>query len=534
MATYRPKKLAELNDVYDKSLVAERAIKQSSVVMSQDEETTSASVDVVAQVQADVMPETIAPIDPNADITQIANDFILRFGTPERAVATTKLQETENIKAKVKQTSAYHPVVKTAVSDSSVQKTKPAQAQVKAENNIAVAQPTVRRVTSHTAELMNDYMKVMNDEEDDLPFFKRKKNKKNKKKNRHEETTPETSNDESAVTQETESEQQAAAEAQTEAVAEAENEAEAQEAPEVIFEATEEAEETQPESEAEETAEVQEAAEATANEEQAGEEQAGEETAEVAEGVFEEASQEDDIVDIYSSSDKTVSSASDFSDDEDGLQEENGSVENVREGIKPVKRHIFAKLVLILLVVISLASACSVGALKLWLAVDTGSAVSDSYYIFTAKDDADYANVKAGDLVIAENMPPESGDNFVYINTDTETFSFAKHTDTYVNDDGDVLYTAETENQRVGIFRDNARGVIVKTIPEIGKYISAISEYYVILICAFFAVALVLVLVLVFGFKNKPEEIEVVFDEADDDDDDDQEEDSEMKLFDEI
>lgn len=529
MATYRPKKLEELNSVYDKSLEAERAIKKSSDIITDNE---SAVSDAVVHTQATgetAVADVASGIDTTADISEIANDFILRFGTPERAAATTKLQETESIKARVKHTTAYQPVVKSVTAGTTKKAiTETAQS---TEDTIAVAEPTIRKVTSQRAELMNDYMRVMNDEDDDTPFYKRSRNKKNKKgkKKRHSEDT--VISQDATLSDEISSNEDAADLA-------------SQESDDTIVAL----EDTEAQEDVAEDISVQETEDSfDAVSEEASTEEVTEED--------EAADEEQESVDIYSSSEAKINGSvkettaidTDIPESEDDINtdELSSDAEEVKQHgkkkEKPVKRHIFAKLMLTLLLIAAVVSAAIIGCIKLWLAVDTGTLVGDSYYFFTADSDYTFADVKNGDFIISENIPPETGSNFVYIDTLAQGFRFAKHTGTYVNNDGDVLFTAETENSRVGIYRDDARGVIIKTIPEVGKYIALVCEYYVVLISVFLALALAIILILALAFKRKDDsnDIEVVYDDEDasaidEDTDSFDEDDDDIRLFDEI
>ncbi len=90
MANHRPKSLSELNNVYDKAMRAEKAIKESSNLLSTPEpETPARSENVFAQLEnkaAEAQKREV--FDP--DITNIANDFLKRYAQPEKPKAAPR------------------------------------------------------------------------------------------------------------------------------------------------------------------------------------------------------------------------------------------------------------------------------------------------------------------------------------------------------------------------------------------------------------------------------------------------------------
>ena len=87
MANYRPKSLSELNNVYDKAMRAEKAIKESSTLLSIPEnETTPPSENIFLQLENKAAEaEKNQVFDP--DITNIANDFLKRYAQPQKVKA---------------------------------------------------------------------------------------------------------------------------------------------------------------------------------------------------------------------------------------------------------------------------------------------------------------------------------------------------------------------------------------------------------------------------------------------------------------
>ena len=90
MANHRPKSLSELNNVYDKAMRAERAIKEGSNMLSTSEtETAPENENIFIQLEAKAAEAQKREVfDP--DITNIANDFLKRYTQPEKPKTAPK------------------------------------------------------------------------------------------------------------------------------------------------------------------------------------------------------------------------------------------------------------------------------------------------------------------------------------------------------------------------------------------------------------------------------------------------------------
>lgn len=83
MSNHRPKSLSELNNVYDKALRAEKAIKEGSTLLKAPDSTAEPETNIFRQLEtktAEVHKNQV--FDP--DITNIANDFLKRYAQPEK------------------------------------------------------------------------------------------------------------------------------------------------------------------------------------------------------------------------------------------------------------------------------------------------------------------------------------------------------------------------------------------------------------------------------------------------------------------
>lgn len=90
MANHRPKSLSELNNVYDKAMRAERAIKEGSSLLSIPEANeTPQNENIFQQLESKAaQAEKNQVFDP--DITNIANDFLKRYAQTEKPKAAPK------------------------------------------------------------------------------------------------------------------------------------------------------------------------------------------------------------------------------------------------------------------------------------------------------------------------------------------------------------------------------------------------------------------------------------------------------------
>lgn len=87
MTNHRPKSLSELNNVYDKAMRAERAIKEgSSLLSTPDTEAAPESENIFRQLETKAAEAKKNQVfDP--DITDIANDFLKRYAQPAKPKA---------------------------------------------------------------------------------------------------------------------------------------------------------------------------------------------------------------------------------------------------------------------------------------------------------------------------------------------------------------------------------------------------------------------------------------------------------------
>ena len=107
MANHRPKSLSELNNVYDKAMRAERAIKEGSSLLSIPEPEISPESENIFQQLEHKAAEAHKNQVFDPDITNIANDFLKRYAQPEKPKVSP-----QEIKRPAPSIQVYHTPVK--------------------------------------------------------------------------------------------------------------------------------------------------------------------------------------------------------------------------------------------------------------------------------------------------------------------------------------------------------------------------------------------------------------------------------------
>ncbi len=165
MAGYRPKSLDELNNIFDKTIAAEKAIKKGSFLLEKGEDAFS-SFSVNSEAVSENEKNSVTE-KQSEEITDSVSDFIAKF---------TAETETEQIKSKPQMTFV------------SVEAPKK-EFEIEAEASHEEAGSPVREAERPDRdELFKDYAKIMSDDEEDIPSSK-KLSRKEKKKLRKQEKT---------------------------------------------------------------------------------------------------------------------------------------------------------------------------------------------------------------------------------------------------------------------------------------------------------------------------------------------------------
>lgn len=499
MSSYRPKSLDELNNMYDKALSAQRAIKRGTSKINETNTSESFFDDIIKEAELTLEKE---PEKPIADLSVAVDDFIKHFSDAEKKNEESSATRVALPKAKAPDT--HKPVEAPKI-----------KAEKKPEPVVATPSPAIARKQSgeHISNLMSDYIKIMNDQDDsdeDEPrqrksFLSRKKEKKlNSKEAFKEEDGQELSQEptytplseelkeevfpfENPVSDEELTEKE---EAPSVASEEAFNAFSAMNKTKESFHNEIAKEEPlDAEAEAEEAEELFEEAEA----EEAQEEAEAEEAQEKAEALEET---EDMFDDLSSHSDEEDSDEETSEEDDEKEQDEETPVYSKGKNALRATARVFLSIICAATLVLSLFCA----SLSTVFNINTGKEVFGKYYFFTSSHDFAVSGVNAGDLVICEKQSTVSDDETaVYIDLENRTFSFGLKDGSITNSDGDVVYLIG-DNE---VMRDDVLGTVYKTVPALGDVITLVYEYYVPVIAALVGVTVVLLLVVIFALKKR-------------------------------
>lgn len=134
---------------------------------------------------------------------------------------------------------------------------------------------------------------------------------------------------------------------------------------------------------------------------------------------------------------------------------------------------------------------------------DTGILFGDDRYVFTADRDYINAGIVKDDLVITEKRYADTGESFAYINYTEQCFMFGKMSGSIINDEGDVLFIAENNSERVLVLRDDTKGVVLNVYPSLGKLFRLCSENFIAVVSVLLITSLVIILLLALVLKDK-------------------------------
>lgn len=548
MAGYRPKSLDELNEMYDKTITAEKAIIKATKQLHDVTDTIVPS-DLPAKQPEAVKEDTPSVEEFSSEVDSLINRFKEEIQSKEiKEVKKAEIPEIKEAPAATPERISFEK--EEQVQTSPIAESKPVAPAVQSKPKVHYSleasdelQQKANAKSEERTDLFNDYMKIMNDDDDDF-FSKRESFKKKDKKKKHkkglffrheikEEEAPEENTEASAETEEENDLSLPLAEAE-----------DTSSVKEVIYtpEIPEENQNFKVEFEAEQEETAEDEEEFTSFTEYAHSETAEEEPIEafvdedevptyeeevatqpdfdiitdendevppvpeeIADKTFDEFMNESQ--DIYSFDPTKKNTLPEYAKDQYSEEddEEEEEYDDETEIAAPVnKKGIIAGRV-ILSIVLALLTVLATGIIGIntLLGVNTGRTAFDEKYIFTATQDYTNSNILEGDLIVTEKRYANDGEVFAYINYTQQCFMFGKRNGSIVNDSGDVLFIAENDGERVLVLRDDTRGVVAETYPGIGKIVTVCTDYFIPVIAALLILGLVLVLLLAFVFKDK-------------------------------
>lgn len=462
MASYRPKSLNELNNLYDKSMAAQNAIKKGSSIVKPENDTSKQLLKAFEE-ELYAQKEKSPAITASEELSDVVGEFIKNFGeTKKEKAASQPMPITRSVKSSVvKPSPKKEPAEKTEI-----KKVNLAQAQAqKQEPQEALAAKKADLVrNAERSDLFDDYMKIMNDEDEESHFSRKFSKKKKNKKDKHQG---------SPVFDSIPNAEELKEETASSEISETAHE----EAP---------AEVTYFDEQANEVAQVfEDAAKSPLTEENAAEEEFASFYAE--ESTADEAPEEAEKAEF----EKNIK--------EKNAKEEKPSKTKKQNKEKKPKKNVFLQVILMIVLVAVLISAASIGVLKVVVGVDSGKAFAEKYYMFTSSKDYSNSEIQKGDLIITEDKDLQENDAFAYLDMNKSKIAFALKG----SDIGEDMLMAHTGSGTDFIYRSTLRGAVIKVIPAVGTVVSAVTQNFIIVITSLVAIALVLILILAFAFKGK-------------------------------
>lgn len=457
MAGYRPKNLDELNNMFDKTMAAERAIKKGTSLVEKTSENATLN-----NITEDI--ERIAEeVKQSMGISEEINDFIAKFSyekpEEEKAEEKPKPQMTVLVPEQKPEKTSFELFEDTDEAEASVEEAPKAD----------------------RSDLMDEYMRIMNDEEDDeVPHKKLSRKEKKKLK----------------MMEKREAEKAAKQEENTQPVPESYEEPVSEpvqnEEPESFYDIADEKADDN----------IQPSYDFGMNDE--------------------EEFKAPEYVALSTEADQAQSPLANDSADNDfefpqdytpaWMKEEKDD-----EPVKPKKEkkekqtsnNVLVKGFLCLLLALLVFVGTTATVFKTLIPVNTGKAANDTFYFFTAYKDYADLEISKGDLIITEKRYTQDGDVFAYIDYSNKTFEFGRRNDSITNDDGVVLLVTENQGSRTLVSRDDCKGVIYAVYPTVGTFISILSDNFIIIIAAVAVSALIIILTLVLAFRNKDKDKKV-------------------------
>ena len=516
MPSYRPKSLEELNNMYDKKLAAESAmrnqLKADKAEKTEPVDTTPPAYEPYTYDSSKHSKQTEEPV---ADISGAVNEFIRTFGQPEeKKPAAQPVQPVHPVQTRV--TSKKIPSGAPAKPTASAKKKKPVTPVKKQERTVLVR-------NDERSDLMDDYKKIMMDEDEDNLSLKERLAMKKKSKAEKKEADKAAKKAHKKSAEEKKNVQPEAADTAPEKQSELHTDEQAEDNIVINSDEISAVAESFINEHIGET--VAEKEELTEQEELPAKEQEDEEYQSEAD---DELLDEDEIefIDSQEESDSQEDypeHQEEYEQPEDEQQDDSDSYGyDVAASKKSRNRGRAGRVISMMLLILMLLLTACTGALKYVVNIDTGKAFMDKYYVFTAKERLLYAGISVGDLVISEKKPVGNDDAFVYF--DNSSFRFARPSG--VSSANSYVIIAENDNEQVLASSENVRGVVKYNIPEIGRILGLVSSNFMVVFIAMAGICLLLIIITAILFAKarkrqlEAEEAYPIDDEYDDEDTD--------------
>lgn len=511
MAGYRPKSLDELNNLYDKAISAENEIKKGSSLLRDEVLGTSFEGEgKKPESQPDAKQTQAKEISDDVDA------FIRRFSNEAKAPAASSPSPDKPQRKR--------PLRPSELQSNLVQSVQPEEIQPERRVEPAFAPPknVAGQKEENLSGLMNDYAKIMNgdydDEEEDETFSSRKnpfKNRRSDRKGRKKAAKD--------ILSESEFSQKNAA-AQPEVAPEPVSEPIPVVKHENAFRGSFEPQVKEPSNEPNTAYEAftpdekEEAYEPTVF--AADDSKVKPETEEIEPSLPEYEPETDKVV--FSGEKEEPDAPEAFNEpeppqesgdyDDEPYERMSGGEDFEFGDIQPKNRSggvIFAKVLLSVVLVLTLLSTVLTGVLV--FTVNSERSLPGGYMFFSATNSYEDAEIKSNDFVICKKESSiNDEDKVIFINRELRSFSFGVKTGEKTDRNGNEFYTVSSES----VSKTDVLGVIVKTVPSLGKTVRTIVDNFLFVLLGLVALAIAVTLILCLAFKNRSKDYYCEYDNS--------------------
>lgn len=159
---------------------------------------------------------------------------------------------------------------------------------------------------------------------------------------------------------------------------------------------------------------------------------------------------------------------------------------------------IFAKVFLSVLLAVTLLATVLTGIGV--FSVNSERALPGGILTFCATNAYEDADIQSNDFIICKKQDYiNDGEKVIFINRELRSFSFGVKNGEKTDISGNVYYKVSSEQ----IEKNDVLGVIVKTVPSLGKVVRIVVENYLFILLGLVTLAIVLTLILCLAFRKR-------------------------------
>lgn len=159
---------------------------------------------------------------------------------------------------------------------------------------------------------------------------------------------------------------------------------------------------------------------------------------------------------------------------------------------------IVGKIILSVLLVLTLFATVLTGVGV--FSVNSERALPGGILTFCATNPYESAEIKSNDFIICKKRDyVNDGEKVIYINRELRSFSFGVKDGEKTDSEGNVYYKVSSET----VEKSNVLGVVVKTVPKLGKFVRIVIENYLFVLLGLVALAIALTLIICLAFRKR-------------------------------